>query len=112
MKALSTKFNDQPEKASRPFDKDRDGFVIGEGAGMVVLEELQHAMQRGANIIAEVGALLIALFAFCTIGCLQSGTAFLEQGRSSLRYSNVDAELAADAVQRSIEHTCCMLLYA
>lgn len=61
MKALSTKFNDQPEKASRPFDKDRDGFVIGEGAGMVVLEEQQHALQRGANIIAEVGTLLMLL---------------------------------------------------
>ncbi|MBP2298617.1 beta-ketoacyl-ACP synthase II [Azospirillum picis] len=54
MRALSTNFNDTPEKASRPYDKDRDGFVIGEGAGVVVLEELEHARKRGATIYAEV----------------------------------------------------------
>jgi 3-oxoacyl-[acyl-carrier-protein] synthase II len=53
MKALSTR-NDAPQKASRPFDKDRDGFVLGEGAGIVVLEELEHAQKRGANILAEL----------------------------------------------------------
>jgi 3-oxoacyl-[acyl-carrier-protein] synthase II len=53
MKALSTR-NDEPEKASRPFDKCRDGFVIGEGAGMVVLEALEHAQKRGAKIYCEV----------------------------------------------------------
>ncbi|SMD07043.1 beta-ketoacyl-ACP synthase II [Rhizobium sp. RU36D] len=53
-KALSTQHNDSPEKASRPYDRDRDGFVMGEGAGIVVLEELEHALARGANIIAEV----------------------------------------------------------
>lgn len=51
---MATKFNDQPEKASRPFDKDRDGFVVGEGAGMVVLEEYNHAINRGAKIYAEL----------------------------------------------------------
>ena len=53
MKALSER-NDEPTKASRPFDRDRDGFVMGEGAGMFVFEELEHAKKRGANILAEV----------------------------------------------------------
>jgi 3-oxoacyl-[acyl-carrier-protein] synthase II len=53
MRALSTR-NDEPERASRPWDKDRDGFVIGEGAGIVVLEELEHARNRGAEILSEI----------------------------------------------------------
>jgi 3-oxoacyl-[acyl-carrier-protein] synthase II len=53
-RALSTAFNDAPEKASRPYDKDRDGFVMGEGAGIVMLEEFEHAKARGAKIYGEV----------------------------------------------------------
>src|SRR5580704_17419723 len=53
-RAMSTNFNDTPQKASRPYDKDRDGFVMGEGAGCLMLEELEHAKARGAKIYAEM----------------------------------------------------------
>ncbi|MCV5940588.1 beta-ketoacyl-ACP synthase I, partial [Escherichia coli] len=54
MGALSTKYNDTPEKASRTYDADRDGFVISGGGGMLVIEELEHALARGAKIYGEI----------------------------------------------------------
>ena len=54
MRALSTNFNSNPEKASRPWDKDRDGFVLSEGSGIIILEELEHAKKRSANIYGEI----------------------------------------------------------
>src|SRR5205085_12552677 len=54
LRSMSTGFNDNPTRASRPYDKERDGFVMGEGAGIVVLEEYEHAKRRGAKSYAEV----------------------------------------------------------
>ncbi len=59
MRALSTKYNDQPKIASRPYDKDRDGFVIANGAGVLVLEEYEHAKKRNANIICEIASVAL-----------------------------------------------------
>ncbi len=64
MRALSTAFNDTPGKASRPFDKDRDGFILSEGAGIVILEQLDHALERGAKIVAEVAGYATSSDAF------------------------------------------------
>jgi 3-oxoacyl-[acyl-carrier-protein] synthase II len=94
MRALSTR-NDAPARASRPFDRDRDGFVIGEGSGILILEELGHARARGARIYAEV------------IGYGMSGDAFhitqpVESGDGAVRaMSNAltDAGVSPDAVQ-------------
>jgi len=91
MKALSTR-NDDPEKASRPFDKARDGFVIGEGAGMLVLEELAHAERRGVEPLAELvgygataDASHITLPAPGGVGALRAGRRCGSKGPSSRR---------------------------
>lgn len=83
MGALSTKYNDSPESASRPYDADRDGFVIAGGGGMVVLEELEHALARGAKIYAEVtgygatsdGYNMVAPSGEGAVRCMQMATA-------------------------------------
>ncbi len=64
LQALATKYNDTPKIASRPFDKDRDGFVMGEGAGMLVLESLSHAKKRGATILGEIAGYSMTCDAF------------------------------------------------
>jgi len=91
MKALSTR-NDDPERASRPFDRGRDGFVIGEGAGMLVLEELGHAERRGAEPLAElVGYGATADAAHITLPA-PGGAGAVRAGRRALEKAGMTAE--------------------
>jgi len=87
MGALSTQYNETPEKASRPYDADRDGFVIAGGGGAMVIEELEHALNRGANIIAEIvgygatsdGVDMVAPSGEGAVRCMQMATEHLQQ---------------------------------
>lgn len=89
MRALSTR-NDEPEKASRPFDKDRDGFVMGEGAGIVVLEKLSHALKRNAHIYAEVLGYGMTSDAYhITIPNLQ-GESFIQAVKMALHEAKIE----------------------
>jgi 3-oxoacyl-[acyl-carrier-protein] synthase II len=93
-RALSTNFNDEPSRASRPWDKDRDGFVMGEGAGIVVLEEYEHAKQRGAKIYGE-------LIGYGMSGDAHHVTAPAEDGNGafrSMRNALKRANLAPDRI--------------
>ena len=89
-RALSTLFNDSPEKSSRPFDKHRDGFVIGEGAGILVLEELQHALKRNANIFGEILGYGLSGDAHHMTAGKEDGTGAYLSMKAALRDSHID----------------------
>ena len=89
MKALSRR-NDEPEKASRPFDRDRDGFVVGEGAGIVVLEELDHARRRGAEILAEVVGYGMSSDAYHITAPPEDGSGALRVMEETVRDAGID----------------------
>jgi 3-oxoacyl-[acyl-carrier-protein] synthase II len=91
MKALSTR-NDEPTRASRPFDKDRDGFVMGEGAGIVIVEELEHAVRRGAHILAEVTGYGITADAYHMTSPAPEGAGGARAMASALKHAQLNPE--------------------
>ncbi|WAR03197.1 OXSM-like protein [Mya arenaria] len=90
MRALSTRFNDTPELSSRPFDKDRDGFVMSEGSGVVILEELSHAQKRGANIYGEVLGYGLSADANHITAPAEDGSGAYNCMKYALKYANID----------------------
>jgi 3-oxoacyl-[acyl-carrier-protein] synthase II len=90
-RALSTHFNDTPERASRPYDKDRDGFVMSEGAGVVVLEEYEHAKKRGAKIYAELTGYGMSGDAYHITAPAPDGDGAFRSMQSALRSAKITA---------------------
>lgn len=90
-RAMSTKYNETPEKASRPWDRDRDGFVMGEGAGVVVLEDYEHAKARGANIYAEVAGYGLSGDAFHITAPAEDGDGGFRAMKAALASANLPA---------------------
>mgnify|MGYP003331919368 CR=1 FL=1 len=92
LKALSSGFNDNPQAASRPWDKDRDGFVMGEGAGVVVLEEYEHAKKRGAKIYAEIGGYGLSGDAYHITAPEASGRGSTYAMRTAIRHAKINID--------------------
>ncbi len=105
LRALSTR-NDEPERASRPFDKDRDGFIVGEGAGVIILEELEGARQRGARVYAELVGYGMSADAYHITAPSEDGDGAYRVMRAALKSAGIDPSCVAyiNAHGTSTEH--------
>src|SRR5690606_11033601 len=90
-RALSTSFNDEPTRASRPFDRNRDGFVMSEGAGLLVIERLEHALARGAQPLAEVVGYGTSADAYHMTSTPEDGNGAVRAMQQALRQAQISA---------------------